>query len=311
MAKFICNTDWVEAIKCLSGDIRLEVYEAIFEYALSGKQPRLKKTAEVAFSFIKIEMDYNAKQYEEKRQRRAEAGRKGGMAKKSRTEKRNDDADSKANNENSETSSENSDILKNVQAGQTKKLSRKPKLCSKKEAMPSNAKQCQAMLQMPSNESIYEYEYEYDNNNNVVISYPDGISAHVHTREENSPAAENHYFDEMQQNVSWRENICIKFKISDERCLSLIADFRQDCLLRQRTHSSQQDTYSHFVSWLPIRLRIEQENLSQNEHTQTANRRMPQSGNTLTARQQREAETLGTINRLLARAHEADEQPTD
>ena len=58
-------------------EVRLEVYDAIIEYAASGTLRELKPLAKMAFSFIKKEIDYNNEKYEETVTKRSEAGKKG------------------------------------------------------------------------------------------------------------------------------------------------------------------------------------------------------------------------------------------
>lgn len=70
---FVFYKDWKEAIQDLPNEIRLEVYDSITEYALSGKQPQLRPLASIAFNFIKPQIDRNNKRYEN--------GKKGGAPK--------------------------------------------------------------------------------------------------------------------------------------------------------------------------------------------------------------------------------------
>ena len=58
-------------------EVRYEVYDAIIEYAASGKLTELKPLAKMAFSFIKKEMDYNNERYNDIVAKRSEAGKKG------------------------------------------------------------------------------------------------------------------------------------------------------------------------------------------------------------------------------------------
>ena len=59
-------------------EVRYEVYDAIIEYAASGKLSDLKPLAKMAFSFIKKEMDYNNERYKEKVEKNRVNGKKGG-----------------------------------------------------------------------------------------------------------------------------------------------------------------------------------------------------------------------------------------
>lgn len=74
---FVFNYEWQEVLKDYPAEVRLEVYDAIIEYAKSGTLFELKPLAKMAFSFIKLQIDYNNEKYEEIVEKRREAGRKG------------------------------------------------------------------------------------------------------------------------------------------------------------------------------------------------------------------------------------------
>lgn len=56
---FVFNIDWRDVLMDYPAEVRYEVYDAIIEYAASGKLLDLKPLAKMAFSFIKKEMDNN------------------------------------------------------------------------------------------------------------------------------------------------------------------------------------------------------------------------------------------------------------
>lgn len=74
---FVFNIDWRDVLMDYPADVRYEVYDAIIEYAASGKLLELKPLAKMAFSFIKKEMDFNYERYKETVAKRSEAGKKG------------------------------------------------------------------------------------------------------------------------------------------------------------------------------------------------------------------------------------------
>ena len=76
---FVFNVKWYDVIKVYPAETRLEVIEAILCYASTGEVPQLGAVANVAFGFIKMEMDYNAARYDAIVERRRAAGRKGAM----------------------------------------------------------------------------------------------------------------------------------------------------------------------------------------------------------------------------------------
>ena len=74
---FVFNIDWRDVLMDYPAEVRYEVYDAIIEYAASGKLLELKPLAKMAFSFIKKEMDFNYERYKETVAKRSEAGKKG------------------------------------------------------------------------------------------------------------------------------------------------------------------------------------------------------------------------------------------
>lgn len=75
---FVFFKDWAEAIKDLPKDIRLEVYEAIIEYGLTGTERDLKPMVKIAFGFVKQDIDRNNKKHQDYITGQRENGRKGG-----------------------------------------------------------------------------------------------------------------------------------------------------------------------------------------------------------------------------------------
>lgn len=90
---FVFYREWRDAMVGLPDGIRMEVYEAVIEYGVTGKVPELKPMAELAFRFVKARMDKDTERYDETCRKRSEAGTKG-MAKRWHG---NDNADNKNN----------------------------------------------------------------------------------------------------------------------------------------------------------------------------------------------------------------------
>lgn len=78
---FVFNCEWQKVLKEYPAEVRLEVYDAIIEYVVSGRLSELKPLAKMAFSFIKNEIDYNQRKYDEKVERNRVNGSKGGAPK--------------------------------------------------------------------------------------------------------------------------------------------------------------------------------------------------------------------------------------
>lgn len=78
---FIFHKEWAEAMKKLPKDVRVEVYDAIIEYGLSGTtSAALKPVADALFTVFRARLEADMKRYEETVNRRREAGLKGGRA---------------------------------------------------------------------------------------------------------------------------------------------------------------------------------------------------------------------------------------
>ena len=73
---FVFRKEWRDAISDLPDDVRLEFYEAVTEYGLTGEIPPMGKMATLAFNFVKYTIDRDAERYEETRRKRSEAGKK-------------------------------------------------------------------------------------------------------------------------------------------------------------------------------------------------------------------------------------------
>ena len=78
---FIFYKGWREAIKDLPDDIRLEIYESIIEYATTGNLRGLKPMANIAFNFIKLDIDRDTEKYMSIVERNKSNGNKGGRPK--------------------------------------------------------------------------------------------------------------------------------------------------------------------------------------------------------------------------------------
>lgn len=76
---FIFYGSWHEAIKDLPNDVRLEIYDSIMEYAISGKCTDLKPMASIAFKFIKNDLDRSLSKYSDSVKARSNSGRMGNL----------------------------------------------------------------------------------------------------------------------------------------------------------------------------------------------------------------------------------------
>ena len=76
---FIFSISWADILSKFDDRIRLEVYDAIVLYQKTGNVPKLSDTANMAFSFIRMELDKNNDRWEQIRQKRVESGRLGAL----------------------------------------------------------------------------------------------------------------------------------------------------------------------------------------------------------------------------------------
>ena len=75
---FVFYKDWLNVIRDLPSEVQLEVYQAIAEYAIHGNLIELKPLAKVAFGFVKQTIDRDTQKYISIKEKRKEAGAKGG-----------------------------------------------------------------------------------------------------------------------------------------------------------------------------------------------------------------------------------------
>lgn len=75
---FVFYKDWLNVIRDLPSEVQLEVYQAITEYAIYGNLIELKPLAKVAFGFVKQTIDKDTQKYISIKEKRKEAGAKGG-----------------------------------------------------------------------------------------------------------------------------------------------------------------------------------------------------------------------------------------
>lgn len=75
---FLFNCSWRAAVSGLAPELRLEIYEAVMDYAQSGVVPDMSDMAAVAFSFIRQDIDRQRDNYDEVCRKRQAGGRKGG-----------------------------------------------------------------------------------------------------------------------------------------------------------------------------------------------------------------------------------------
>ncbi len=80
MAKrgFILYNDYAPQFNSLSDEQCGRLIKGIFNYVISGEEPKLTSKAEMAFMFIKNALDENKSKYEDVCKKRSEAGKRSG-----------------------------------------------------------------------------------------------------------------------------------------------------------------------------------------------------------------------------------------
>lgn len=86
---FLFNVEWQEILLDYPAEVRLEVYDAIIRYVATGTLSELKPMANMAFSFIKKEIDYNTDKYNETIEKNRANGKKGGAPKGNKNASKN------------------------------------------------------------------------------------------------------------------------------------------------------------------------------------------------------------------------------
>lgn len=85
---FVFHTEWKDILKEYREEVRLEVYEAIIEYATSGTLIKLKPLSKMAFAFIKQQIDKDRENIETISEKRRKAGQKGAQKRWSKVKKK-------------------------------------------------------------------------------------------------------------------------------------------------------------------------------------------------------------------------------
>lgn len=85
---FVFHTEWKDILKEYREEVRLEVYEAIIEYATSGTLIELKPLSKMAFAFIKQQIDKDRENIDTISEKRRKAGQKGAQKRWSKVKKK-------------------------------------------------------------------------------------------------------------------------------------------------------------------------------------------------------------------------------
>lgn len=85
---------------------------------------------------------------------------------------------------------------------------------------------------------------------NVKLTDVDNYSA---TAPYASPDGHNEdYFEELHRPTSYRDNLCMRFHLTEEQLEEKLKTFLLDCQCRQTAHRDRRDAINHFNDWLRI-----------------------------------------------------------
>ncbi len=73
---FVLYNDYQKHVDRLSDDDAGRLFKALFRYSISGEEPELSASADIAFSFISAQIDRDSKKWENTRQKRSDAAKK-------------------------------------------------------------------------------------------------------------------------------------------------------------------------------------------------------------------------------------------
>ena len=85
---FLFYNDWWKIIKNYSENTRLQIYDAVMEYGLTGNLPTLEGEAKIAFDFIQLPLDRSRENYQKQCAINKLNGSKGGAPKGNKNAKK-------------------------------------------------------------------------------------------------------------------------------------------------------------------------------------------------------------------------------
>lgn len=141
---FLVNSRWQTVLKNYPPEIRVAVYDAMFEYAETGKVPELDKESKMAFLFIKMELDEYQSRYEETVETNRINGRMGGAPRGNQNAKKK---------KTTETTENNRPLEKQPKTTETTENNHNDMICndiiSEKEKTPKGVSKKKAELSLP------------------------------------------------------------------------------------------------------------------------------------------------------------------
>lgn len=112
-ASMIFYASWKEALQGQPDSVRLEVYEAAIDFAMSGEEPALSGSAALAFSFIRQDIIRDREKYNSICEKRRNAGRLGGAPKGNQNARKDSQEVEEKNNQNNQMVSKTTKTTQN------------------------------------------------------------------------------------------------------------------------------------------------------------------------------------------------------
>lgn len=162
---FIALRDWAEQLEGLPENDQLELFWAIFRYGLEGEIPQLKTYQNAIFKGFKNDIDRNRQKYDDKIEKRRDAGKKGaearwnsknGMAKNSKNGKAIF-ANSKNGYNDNDNDNDNVDVDDNVDVSSNEDILKKHAKACKKERAFFSAKILEEYLKKSQDENYKKF----------------------------------------------------------------------------------------------------------------------------------------------------------
>lgn len=224
---FVFNCEWQEVLMEYPAEVRLEVYDAIIEYAASGKLLELKPLAKMAFSFIKKEIDSNNARYDETVKKRSEAGKKG-MA--SRYGSRVTAGGDMCGQDGAEEKELGKDLT----------------------SVTKGNKRNKGQQAVTNVTNVTDNDYVYDDD--YVSTEVDG---ETRARAKPAPPSATPSVDDevksLRKDKTWTEQACMLHHTDRARLMERLEEFRLQCHADgKKFHNDMADAKQHFNNWLRI-----------------------------------------------------------
>ena len=209
-------------------EVRLEVYDAIIEYAASGRLSELKPLAKMAFSFIRKEIDSNNAKYDETVKKRSEAGKKGMASRYGSRETADGDESCQAGPEDT---------------GDSESLTKLTK------ANKTNKRQQKLTKLTNVTDNVYDSDYV-----STVVDDDKRTGAH----EPPTPPERllDSEIEELKADAAWLDAMRTLHHADADALMARLDDFRLHCAasgLEGGHPGGLRDAKSHFNNWLRVR----------------------------------------------------------